>query len=116
MNDDEDVSSMFHGPYKWKASTRNRWALYVADIHVAVVERSRSWKSMGQAKPWFVEIFGSRYVSGLSGDKNAFRTLDLARTAAEKELRQTIRIVHHALAQQIATNIIPDVLSMKERK
>lgn len=95
--DGEDVTRSRHGAYLWQASTLNHWTLEISGIHVASVVRPRSWKTKGMDRPWRVEVFGSPFVRGILN--NAFRTLDQARVAAEKEMKRLIFEVAHELAE-----------------
>lgn len=87
--DGEDAEFCLHGPFNWRKSTRDRWSLTVDGLYVASVERSRSWKKRGVAKPWSIALLGSPFTSGVPAH-NQFRTLDAARNAAEKSLQRVV--------------------------
>lgn len=81
----------------WQESTCNSWMLSIQGYHVASVVRHRSWKSRRDAKPWHVEIFGSRFVRDLAMDDNRFGTLQTAEAAAEALLSRMVHELSDAL-------------------
>lgn len=96
-----DVASMAfrtrgRDAFTWKMSTRNHWVLSVAGITVGAAVRSPRWKKYGHTKPWYLEIFGSRFGHGLGAA--GFEFLDDAQEAVERELIGVIDRIAAALS------------------
>ena len=92
--DGEDMTLEVRGPFRWEASTKNRWSLKIDGICVAGVRRNASWQRLGHEKPWRPEVFGSSF---LFMETSEFRTLDEARRAVERWVCSAVERIYLAV-------------------
>lgn len=98
----EDMTLEIRGPFRWEASTKNRWHLTIDGIHVGNAWRSPSWKRHGHTKPWRPEVFGSSFAfAGMR--PNEFRTLDEARRAVERFVCGAVGRIYTAVDSHMST-------------
>lgn len=91
----DDFRTKARGAFVWKMSTRNHWVLSVDGITVGAAVRSPRWKKYGHTRPWYLEIFGSRFGHGLGSE--GFEFLDDAQEAVQSELIKIVGRIAAAL-------------------
>lgn len=69
---------------QWKESTRDRWVAVLPHGAALSVDRSRSWRRLGQTKPWRVRVLGNNFAT-----REQFATAPEAMAHAEKMLWTT---------------------------